>query len=175
MLSAPSTAELAAFTGRAVGTFSAFATQALAQATLLFTITTQLGDYPEDDDAEQLARNAILELADRIYLEQPYAAAKATPYNSETIGSYSYAKGGTFSRVREGERIGLFWWDLAIDELAVADRSIVDSGSVANLDRADVYVDGDGNRYVLGPAEYTGPDGLGLDVNAELNPRPRLG
>ncbi len=178
MLTAPSTADLAEFTGRDEDSFSAFAAQALAQATLLFSVVTKRSEYPDDADAAQLARYAILEMADRILLEQPYAAARATPYQSETIGSYSYAKGSAAAKARDGERTGLLWWDLAIDELSLAERSIVASGSVnGGVERQSVYsVDlGDGEqRYLLGPAE-TDPDDSYAFVNAELNPRPRLG
>ncbi len=174
MLSAPTTEELAAFTGRDEAGFSAFAAQALAQATLLFSVVTKLTEYPDDTQGDTLARNAILEMADRIYLEQPYAAAKATPYSSETIGSYSYAKGSSAAKAKEGAPTGLLWWDLAIDELSLAERSTVDSGSVSNLERQYVYDDGSETRAILGPAE-TDTTPLGYDINAELNPRPRLG
>jgi len=177
MLAVPSVANLAAFTGRAESSFTGFATQALTQATLLFSVVTRLTDFPTgtDPDTRQLAINAILEMADRIYLEQPYAAAKSTPYSSETIGSYSYAKGSTAAKAKDRQPTGLLWWDLAVDELSLPERSIVASGSIA-VDHTAVYCDADGNRYVLGPDQTdTGPDWLGADVNAELNPRPALG
>ena len=174
MLPAPTLAYLAQFTGRAESSFTAFADQALVQATLLFSVITKRTEYPDDADAAQLAINAICEMADRIYLEQPYQAAKATPYTAETIGSYSYAKGSYAAKAKDGQRTGLFWWDLAIDELSLAERSIVASGSLSAMERDHVYTDGDGNRYVVGPAETGDSVTIGF-YNAETNPRPRLG
>lgn len=174
MLPAPTLAYLAQFTGRAESSFTDFADQALVQATLLFSVITKRTEYPDDADAAQLAINAICEMADRIYLEQPYQAAKATPYTSETIGSYSYAKGGYAAKAKDGQRTGLFWWDLAIDELSLAERSTVTSGSVSALERDHIYLDGDGDRFVIGPAEVDDTTTVGF-YNAEMTPRPRLG
>jgi len=101
MLPVPTVAQLAGFTGRPESGYTSFADQALAQAALLFTIVTQRPTLPDDPDTVTLVRNAILEMADRIYLEQPYAAARVSPYQSETIGSYSYAKSSTVVRARD--------------------------------------------------------------------------
>lgn len=173
-LTAPTVSELATFTGRAESTFTTFASQALAQAALLFTIVTKLDAYPDEDDYEQLARNAILEMADRIYLEQPHATTYASPFASETIGSYSYTKTSIVQRAREGLDTGLFWWELAVDELAQIDRSLVTSGSVSGLDR-DLYVNADtGDKVVISPGELE-PSGFPFYVNAENSPRDPLG
>lgn len=173
MLSVPAVTDLATFTGRDEASFTTFADQALVQATLLFSLRTKIPDYPADADLAALARNAILQMAERIYLEQPYAQARATPYTSETIGSYSYAKGSAAAKARDGQDTGLFWWDLALDELTEPQMSLVDSGSVSGLER-DIYIDSEGVRFILGPAELNTPDTYG-DTNAELDPRPRLG
>lgn len=170
MLPVPTKDDLAEFTGRAADTYSDFADQALAQATLLFSVITKRDEYPDDADGRQLAVNAILELADRIYLEQPHQVTKASPFSSESIGSYSYSK-NVLAQSKQGERTGLFWWDLAIDELTLVGRSLVMSGSVSVLERDDLYIDGDdGRRYVLGPADFALPD-YPYDINAETTPR----
>ncbi len=174
MLPVPTIAYLAQFTGRPEESFGIYADQALVQATLLFSLATDLEDYPDREDHQTLAINAILEMADRIYLEQPYQTAKASPYQSESIGSYSYAKGSTAARAKEGQPTGLMWWDLAIDELALADRSIVASSSVSVFERDAISTDADDNRLVVSPGELAAADPTGY-VNAELNPRPRLG
>jgi len=154
MLTAPTLAELAIFTGRAESYFSAFVTQALVQSTLLFSLRTHLTAYPTDPDLAQLARNAIMEMADRIYLDQPNASIKVSPYQSETIGSYSYSKGASYYKAKAGESTGLFWWDLAMDELSQIERSEIDSASVSCFER-ELFTDAaTGQRYVFSPAEY---------------------
>lgn len=135
MLPVPDRSVLVTFTGRPLGTFNDFVDEALAQATLMFSVVTGLKTMPDDPDLAQLAINAILEMADRVLLEQPYAMIKARPYQSESIGSWSYSRTtATTAKVQSGQRTGLFWWDLAIDELTVPGTSVIGSGSI----KADV-------------------------------------
>lgn len=134
MLPVPTIADLAQFTGRTVDSYSAFADQTLTQATLLFSIVTRLQEMPTEPDMAALAMNAILEMADRMYLEQGYAETIASPFQSETIGSYSYSKSSTAVIARTGQTTGLFWWDLAVDELSVTGTSSVVSGSVGGFE-----------------------------------------
>lgn len=149
---APDIAALAAFSGRDADAFGPFANAALEQAALLFSVATHRTTLPDDPDQAKLATYAILEMADRIYLEQPYAATAATPFQSETIGSYSYAKGSQAAKAASGQKLGLLWWDLALDELALADASMVASGSIFAFEGA-VVDDGEGNRAITSPAE----------------------
>jgi hypothetical protein len=176
MLSVPTVADLAQFTGRAEDTFNTFAIQALAQATLMFTTVTQLDEYPTEADKLQLAVNGILQMTDRFYLEQPYQLVKASPFNSETIGSYTYSKGYTELTIKasRGELTGLFWWDLAVEELSLRSRSLVTSGSLATLDH-DITTCPDGTQVIVGPADQQPTIGVPYADNYELNPRPRLG
>lgn len=156
MLPVPTIADLAAFTGRAEGSFSAFAPEALTQATLLFSVVTKLTEYPEDADSRKLAEYAILEMADRLLLEQPNAQILASPYQSETIGGYSYSKSSTAIKARTGQVTGLFWWDLAVDELRVVGTSDVASGSIrVTLD--ELARDEDGRYRLVGPTENDDP------------------
>lgn len=174
MLPVPTISYLALFTGRAEDTFSTYADQALIQATLLFSTITKREDFPDDDDQQSLAVNAILEMADRIYLEQPYATVRASPYNSESIGSYSYSKGTTAYKAKNHEPTGLFWWELAVEELSLVDRSLVTSGAVTVFDNDSMYTDDITSRKtVLGPADMCMPD-IPYDVNAEKYPRDPL-
>ena len=83
MLTPPTVADLAAFTGRAEAGYTAFAPTALAQAALLLSLITGLSDYPDDETLNQLARNAIMEMADRVYLEQPYAQIISGPFQDQ--------------------------------------------------------------------------------------------
>lgn len=155
MLPVPTVTYLAQFTGREPETYSPFADQALAQSALLFTIVTGLQELPPDADHQQLAIYAILELADRIYLEQPFAQVKASPMNSETIGSYSYGKSGlspTAKAAKQGQDTGLIWWDTALEELSQIQRSLVESGSIAVFDR-DVRQRPDGGLVIPGPID----------------------
>lgn len=158
MLPVPTVDELAAFTGRPVNTFPAFASMALTEATLMFQTLTKLPAYPDDPDLAQLARFAIVEMADRIIGEQPYSTIKSSPFQTETIGSYSYSKvTPTTKTVQQGSRSGLFWWDIAVDELTVLSQTLTAHGSV------EVFPDGlckkpDGTWFVQNEAEREGPD-----------------
>jgi hypothetical protein len=128
------------------------------QAALMFTVITKLDDYPADPDLAQLAKNAILEMADRLLLEQPYQSVKAGPFQSETIGSYSYSRTTqTISKVQQGLRTGLFWWDLAIAELSVASANTVEHGAV-NVIPDGLRRDEVGNWVVRNAAETDDPD-----------------
>lgn len=153
MLIAPTTTDLATFTGRPATTFSGFADEALAQATLMFTVVTKLGDYPDDPQLAQLARNAIMELADRLLLEQPYAEVSTRPFSSETIGSYTYTRAtATAAKVTNGQKTGLFWWDIAVDELTVAGASVLEHGSIKS-DIAGLELDELNLVRIVTPAE----------------------
>jgi hypothetical protein len=174
MLPVPTVSYLAQFTGRDEGSFTAFADQALIQATLLFSIVTRREEYPADEDQEALAINAVLEMADRIYLEQPFATYKASPFQSETIASYTYSKGSYVTRAKDGQPTGLFWWDLAVDELSLASSSLMSHASVYAFEDA-VSAGTDGDRFILTPGDVADVTWLGVDDNVELRPRPRLG
>lgn len=134
MLAPPTIDDLAEFSGRSVDTYGEFATSALKQATLLFQIITHLPAYPNDPDLATLARTAIVQLADKLYLEQGYAEDIASPFQSETIGSYSYSKSVTYQNARDGLSTGLIWWDLALEELTWLGFSMIGSGSIGGFD-----------------------------------------
>jgi len=146
MLPVPTVSYLAQFTGRDEGSFTAFADQALIQATLLFSIVTRREEYPADEDQEALAINAVLEMADRIYI----------------------------TRAKDGQPTGLFWWDLAVDELSLASSSLMSHASVYAFEDA-VSAGTDGDRFILTPGDVADVTWLGVDDNVELRPRPRLG
>lgn len=155
MLAPPVRADLALFTGRPLTTFGAFADQALLQAALMFTVVTKLDDYPDDPDLRQLATNAILEMADRLLLEQPFAEVSTRPFQSETIGSYTYSRvTATSVKVQNGSKTGLFWWDVAVDELTAPGALLTAHGSI-KVDNSDIQSSQDGELYVVNPAEGT--------------------
>lgn len=124
----------------------------------MFTIVTKLTDYPDDPDQAKLARYAILELADRLFLEQPFAELLVRPFQSETLFSYTYSRStATAAKVTSGMKTGLFWWDLAVDELSVAGSSLLAHGSIAVIpDGMRQAWDGSG-WMVVDPAEEEGP------------------
>lgn len=149
MLPVPTTADLAAFSGRDADTYTSFSDTALGQATLLFQLVTKLDVMPSDPAQASLIRYAIFEMADRLYLEQSYSEDTASPYQSETIGSYSYSmKSATAIKARTGGNTGLTWWDLAVDTFAAAGTSVTGSGSVGGGFDDDLGVDANGRRGI---------------------------
>lgn len=152
MLIPPTVADLATFTGRPAASFTGYADQALVQATLMFSVVTKLDDYPDDPQLQQLALNAILEMADRLLLEQPYAEISTRPFQSETIGNYTYSKStATVAKVQNGSKTGLFWWDVAVDELSAPGALLTAHGSI-KTDTPDLRVL-DGELRIVTPAD----------------------
>src|SRR3954467_4057026 len=141
MLVPPTVAELASFTGRASNTFSSFAVEALSQATLLFYLATDLEAYPLNEQLNKLAKNGILDMADNIYLSQPYQEASASPYQSETIGSYSYSR--SVKAVKKGDATGVMWFDLAVNKLKAGGSTIGSNGSIEGMEWDGIAVNGE--------------------------------
>lgn len=148
MLMPPTVAELAAFSGRESNTFGQFASEALAQATLLFYLATELESYPTNASQAQLAKYGILDMADKIYLSQPYQEAAASPFQSETIGSYSYSK--TVSAVKRGDSTGVMWFDMAVNKLKAGGTTICDSGSIEGMEYDGLGVSDSGKMKIIG-------------------------
>lgn len=166
MLQVPSISDLTTFKGKSAGYYTSFADQALLQAALLLRIRTGITEYPEDDDLELLARYAIMDLANLIYLETPYDEVLAKPFSSESIGSYSYSKSA--QAARRGEQTGSMWFDLAVSELAsIGGIFDVSSDSISLFEREDYYQDVDGNRFVLGPDDYNLVDNDYYYINSD--------
>lgn len=166
MLQIPTIAELALFKGKAESFYTSFADQALMQAALLLTIRTGLTEYPEDESEARLARYAIMDLANQIYLEAPYDEIIAKPFSSESIGSYSYSKSAQLAR--RGEETGSMWFDLAVQQLGGLDGSYeVNSGSISLFERNNYYQDAQGNRFVVGPDDAPNDPQDYYYINAE--------
>lgn len=147
-LAPPTVADLATFSGRASNTFGEFVIQALAQATLLFYLATDLTEYPSDANLNTLAKNGILDMADKIYLSQPYREASASPYQSETIGSYSYSK--AVNAVKKGDATGVMWFDLAVNKLKSDSSRIGATGSIQGMEWDGIETTGDGRSKIVG-------------------------
>lgn len=147
-LASPTVAELATFTGRASNTFGDYAIEALAQATLLFYLATDLVDYPSDSNLAKLAKNGIMALADQLYLSQPYQDALASPYQSESIGSYSYSK--AVKAVKKGDATGIMWFDLAVNKLKAGSASIGATGSIEGMEWDGLGTSDSGRAKIIG-------------------------
>lgn len=178
----PTVADLANYSGRAVNSYTVWANEALAQATLLFVLTVELAVPPDpvaDPAKSQLALNAILQMADDVYLRQPYVPMMAKPVQSETIGSYEYNKGlgafretPSFLKAQIGHYTGLLWWDLAVREFG--ETLYVLSGAISVFDRSsDVELDGTGRLVFLGPADKDAMP-YPFDINAPEWPGPSV-
>lgn len=147
-LVSPTVADLATFKGRESNSFSAFATEALDQATLLFYLATGIEEYPEDVSLARLAKYGILDMADNIYLSQPYQEALASPYQSETIGSYSYSK--TVKAVKKGDATGITWFDMAVNKLKAGGSSIGSTGSIEGMEWDGIAPGPNGKQKIIG-------------------------
>ncbi len=154
--------DVSRFTGRAEDEYTDYIDQALEQAVLLFKIGTCLAGFPDDLIDESLAKNGILSMADAIFLVQPFQATLATPFSSETIGSYSYSK--LQGAVSAGLPTGISWFDLAVGRLSVCDDvdGVPFSGGI-NVHEEYKNPHGGYGAY-LGPAEINGDfDGRSFD------------
>lgn len=171
MLVPPTVADLATFTGRSSNNFNIYAGEALAQATLLFYLATGIEGYPDDTSLYQLAKNGILDMADKIYLSQPYREASASPYQSETIGSYSYSR--SVAAVKKGDATGVMWFDLAVGKLKSANSGIGSSGSIQGMEWDGIATDASGRNRVIGASgSRTLDQSGGWAWDIDTNPDP---
>jgi hypothetical protein len=193
MLTVPSVAQLADFSGQPEATYTSYANSALLQATLQFTIITEL--TPDDfaalsSDDQQLATQGILAMADYIYLRQPYRALIASPLMNETIGSYSYGKSqqevarNAAALEVTGERTGVTLYDLAVQMLSKRTRAGgVFTGSIsvfevpsARYDGCFLTLDRDGDHLILrGPSDINRGNiltGVAADFNTGAGQDP---
>jgi hypothetical protein len=183
----PTITELAFYTGRPETSFTPFANAALLQATLMFTVLTELGadDYASlSPDDQLLAKMGIEAMADYIYLRQPYQQIIASPMQNETIGTYSYSKpiqeAARNAQAVEvtGERTGVDMFDLAVRMLARRTRANgVFFGQITGFERhgrddtARIMWDEKEQRLaLLGPADFDKIDFQFFDINAQMFP-----
>ncbi len=174
-LAPPTVADLATFSGRDSNSYSNFAVEALSQATLLFQLATSLSDYPSDPDLAKLARYGIMDMADKIYMSQPYREALASPYQSEAIGSYSYSK--SVAAVKKGDSTGVMWFDMAVGKLKAAGSGIGASGSISAFEWDGLEIDGTGKAKVIGASgkyDVTGAGAWEIDTSDVTHNHPIL-
>lgn len=110
---------LSGFSGRPSASYTntEYVTEAGRQALLLFKLASCLREMPEDDLEAELVETGLKAMADSIYLAQQHQKAMASPFQSETIASYSYSK--MAAKVSAGEPTGVMWFDYAVSQLGV--------------------------------------------------------
>lgn len=188
MLPVPTLAQLALWSGRPEASYTSYVNSASLQATLQFTIVTELtpDDYSGlNADDQALAQQGIMSMADWIYLRQPYQSVIAGPLQSETIGSYTYAKPfATAQRTTTTAELGMsstgvVLWDLAVQMLSKRQRANgVFFGQVRAFDRESfdplevtmIRTNREtGDMELLGPADFDKLQ-LPFSVSAEIFP-----
>jgi hypothetical protein len=169
--------DLVGFSGRALDSYQNldYVAEALVQSQLLFKLSTCLSDFPVDPDDASLARYAILSLAEQMVLDQRYAEVVASPFASESIGSYTYSKNTMRTKVLQGLPTGVTWFDLAVERLGVCENSgAVYTGSV-QVFTEDLHLTkaSDGEVRVVGPRDEDSLDAP-FDVSTPSVYDPRL-
>jgi len=194
MLPVPTVQQLSGFTGRPVLSYTSgpapgYVNAALIQATLMFSIVTEL--TPDDfngmaSDDQTLALYGILAMADYIYLRQPYQQVIASPLMNETTGSYSYGKAmqevarNAAALEVTAERTGVAFYDLANQYLNKRKRAggvytgwieVFERGK-ARYDSAELEIrECDGQMVLLGPSDFDQYDIPGFMINAQIFPQ----
>lgn len=159
----PTPDALADWAGIPLEQYDFFAPQALFQATLLFSVTTELGDPPTDATDAALANQGILAMADHIYLNRPYRDVAASPLQDASMGSthwskpVSFARGTAAASAMKAELTGIMWWDLAVETLSLRTRrGGVSYGGISLMERVDqssLVAGPNGALYILGPSD----------------------
>lgn len=153
------------FSGRPSASFSPYALTAYKQALLLFKIGTCLHALPDDETDQALAIQGILSMADQFYLANQYREATASPFTSESIGSYNYNKAAR--QVSRGEDTGVMWFDLAVSRLGQcdADDGLQMHGGIEVFEHDILTVRGSSgaNRRMLSPQDMHLSASYGVD------------
>jgi hypothetical protein len=161
----PTLEEYAAYLSVDPATLGAKDTQALTQSAFLLGFLTGCGEKPSADPCKTLFENGIFNMAQYMAATQQYVAVVASPFQSETIGSYSYSKGfrnALLQGLAGGPRsqTGVFWFDLAVSECGCGEEiSLVSSDAITVFEHENVRTDSEGRRWVLGPADAGGAAG----------------
>jgi hypothetical protein len=157
--------DLADFSGRPVASYTGYTDRAIRQAVLLFKIGTCLANLAPKDTLEyEIAVEGILAMADQIFLAQRYQQQVASPFQSESLGSYSYSK--TAKSVSDGEKTGVEFFDIAIDQLSVCDETddIPSFGGVEVFEHDGMFARGEGgNLRFLSPKDLDQSRSYGFD------------
>lgn len=145
--------DLSNFTGRRPEYYSdVFVMEALLQAGDLFELATDLTTLPPDSTLNgRIARRGILAMAEALFAGNAYRDLRASPFKTETIGSYTYtlAEGNVLA----GIPTGISWFDVAVSRLASDNGQGVSSVSTSVFDRPGDVALLDGRRILVGPAD----------------------
>lgn len=152
-LTPPEIYELETFSG--ISGLSGFAEEALRQATVLLETFTCLEAYPDAGTVDyDIVSNAICDMALALFLSQPHLPARFSPYQSESIGSYSYSRAS--SLIQQGLPTNVGWFDRALQLFACDDDNSVGvySDAVTIFENDNLYRNTQTNRrVVLGPKD----------------------
>lgn len=160
------TDDLSKFSGRPAQSYTSYADTSISQALLLFKIGTCLAGLPEDETQKELATMGVMAMADSIYLSQEFQKQAASPFSSESIGSYSYSKAAR--AVAGGGTTGIMWFDLAVSQLGqcVQSDGIPTGGGIQVFEDDGLFVAGrNGNVDFLSPADISQSQRYGFDPN----------
>lgn len=154
-LTVPTVEQVSKFSGRPVSEYTAFIDEALLQAALMLKYAG-VTEMPEEEDEITLIRYAISQMADSLYLSQPFDKINASPIVSQSMGSTSYSRaayGKFLERIKAGAVTGVFWFDLCVTELGVPVNE-PESGSLILFERdLETYCIGDGREIILSPKD----------------------
>jgi hypothetical protein len=144
--------DLANFTGRPPEYYNSnFVMEALAQAGDLFELATERTELPTEGLAGRIAARGVLAMAEAIFEGNNYRDLRASPFKTETIGSYTYtlAEGSVLA----GIPTGISWFDLAVDRLALSTRTSISNRSVHAFQRPGDTGSIGGHESLIGPAD----------------------
>lgn len=134
----------------------------LQQASDLFFLACEVEHEPNAKFEQRLKKNAILEMAQALYLIQPFKNVLASPFASERIGNYSYSK--LKDSLADGVPIGLSWFDEAV--MYFVQDIVPENTSTRGMEDDNIWVTpGDEeteevSRQLLGPMDLQ-PDPFG--------------
>lgn len=143
--------DLARFTGREIDYFDSFVMESIDQAGDLFEIATDLTVFPTQGIDGRIARRGVLAMAEAIYEGNAYRDLRASPFRTETIGTYTYALAE--SNVLSGVPSGVAWFDIAVERLRADTGSSISGSSISAFDRPGDVIDLDGRPVLIGPAD----------------------
>lgn len=149
--------EAAEFLGRPVASLPPNFEIKTKLATLLLKLATCRTEFPDDALSNELVKAAVIYMAQDMSLRERFEKEAASPFQSETIGSYSYSK--MLGRVQTMESTEVLWFDTAVDNLSLCGLSNLLGGSSASGGYSvfendfPAYNKGDGTTVILAPRD----------------------
>ena len=109
--------EMAEFLGRPVASFPSSVETKIKLAILLLKLATCRRTFPDDPFYQDVIKAAVFFMALDMSIKEKYEKHTASPFQSETIGSYSYSK--MYNTVQNKDSTGILWFDTAVDALSL--------------------------------------------------------